>query len=363
MPRIGRFPSTPTIPARFVTGLVLAALVILHGPASAQQAAGTRHRRRRPQNRAAVRATPPTSGSAARPRAASPSLDPTAAFPPISAIAARPRTATPPIDPAVAKARALQRSIEWQEAPEIAGLGVVAEFRIPRGYAFTGAKGAKAFLELAHAPAPKDLLGILVPSGSSKWFLVFEAREAVRKEEGKGKPDADALLRELRAQNEVDNATRRAHGWVERTDLDWEQPPSYDQRTGNLTWTTKANSQGRRVVRSTTRMFGRRGAVDAHLVAGADDMAGARNTLTNFVTLVQFTDGPNGGMRRDDLASSGSGGSTPSSTPRVAYVPTTTYSAGATRSIARSPRTIGGFATAFCSAMGAAFGRKRRSTS
>lgn len=225
---------------------------------------------------------------------------------------------------------------------------------------FTGAKGGKVFLEVARYPAPKDLLGILAPYGSFKWFVVFESKEAARKDDGKGKPDADALLRALRAENEAYNATRRARGWAERTDLDWEQPPSYVERSGNLTWTTKSSFAGRRVIRSTTRIFGQHGAIDAHLVASADDLVRVEATLTNFLTLVEFTDGPNGGMRRDDLAASA--GSTTSSSAGVTVVPASSYSAGGTRAIARSPRTIGGCVTAFFGAIGAAFRRKRRSS-
>src|SRR4051812_13531594 len=237
MPRIGRFPITSTMPARLVTGMVLAALVILHGPASAQQAPIPGQRRKRAENRAVVRGT---TGRTTSP--------------------ARSRPASSPADPGAEKARELMRSIDWQEAPEIAGLGVIAEFRIPRGYVFTGAKGGKDFLEATHHPAPKELLGILAPYGSFEWFVVFESKEGVRKDDGKGKPDADALLRALRADNEADNATRRTRGWAERTDLGWEQPPAFDARSGNLTWTTKSNYPGRRVIRSTTRIFGKRGA-------------------------------------------------------------------------------------------------------
>src|SRR4051794_14907606 len=238
MPRIGRFPITSTMPARLVTGMVLAALVILHGPASAQQAPIPGQRRKRAENRAVVRGT---TGRTTSP--------------------ARSRPASSPADPGAEKARELMRSIDWQQAPEIAGLGVIAEFRIPRNYVFTGAKGGKVFLDVTHAPAPKDLLGILAPYGSIGWFVVFESKEAARKGDGKAKPDADALLRELRAENEADNATRRARGWVERTNLEFDRPPSYDDRTGNLTWTTRSNYGGRRVIRSTTRIFGQRGAI------------------------------------------------------------------------------------------------------
>src|SRR5262249_30349070 len=218
--------------------------------------------------------------------------------------------------------------------------------------------------ETARCPAPKDLLGILVPYGSYQWYVIYEWKEGVHKDDEKskgqvkekekgketGKPDADALLKALRAENDADNATRRARGWAERTDLEWEQPPAFDDH-GNLIWTTKSNFAGRQVIRSTTRIFGKPGAIDSQLVvARPDELATAANTFTTFLTLVEFTDGPNGGMRREDLASSG--GSSGSTSTGATYVPTSTYSAsaantsgGAARSVARSPRTITGFVT------------------
>jgi uncharacterized membrane-anchored protein len=258
----------------------------------------------------------------------------------------------------VEKKRELLRAIEWQEGPDIAGLGVIAEFRLPRGQVFTGAKGARVFLEMAQYPAPKDLLGILLPYGSSEWFVVFESKPTAQKDEGKGKPDAVALLKVLRAENEADNAARRAHGWAERTDLEWEKTPSYDDRGENLTWTTRSSFAGRRVLRSTTRVFGQHGAIDAHVVAGADDLARVETTLANLLTVLEFTDGPNGGMRRTDMAAGGDSKSSRSTS--VTYVHTTNYTGRAIKTFVKSPRTIGGGITAFVGAIGAAFRKKRK---
>lgn len=335
MPRTGRFSSIATPPARFLVAMVLATLVVLDGPAVAQQGASPSDRRTRVQAR---RARGKYRGGA------------------------RSRVAAP-VDPAAARARELLATVEWQEGPDIAGLGVIAEFRLPRGFVFTGAKGAKVYLELAQYPVPSELLGILAPYGSSEWFAVFESKKSARKDEN-ARPDADALLREIRTDNDADNAARRSHGWAQRTDLDWEVRPAYDERSGNLSWTTRSSFAGRKVIRSTTRIFGKTGAIDVHLVARGDDLAPAGSALTNLLTVLEFTDGPNGGMRRDGLAGGGggSGGSSSSHSSGVIVVPTGNYgnSAKGIRMITRSPSILGGGATAFFGAIGAAFKRKRR---
>src|SRR5262249_52352254 len=97
MLRSGRFPSPATMPARFVTGLVLVVLV-LHGTASAQQ--------KQPATPAPRGKRAPARGAAGKTR--SPARSRAAAAAPVAA----------PSNPAAVKARDQFRSIDWQEPPE-----------------------------------------------------------------------------------------------------------------------------------------------------------------------------------------------------------------------------------------------------
>ena len=66
--------------------------------------------------------------------------------------------------------------IAWSEGPTTASLGAYAEIRVARGFSYTSAKGARAFLEGMHKPAPNALVGILQPD-SGAWWVTFEFAE------------------------------------------------------------------------------------------------------------------------------------------------------------------------------------------
>src|SRR4051812_33279048 len=113
MPRLGRLPLSPPIPARVARGLMFVSVILLHDPAFAQEAPGP-------------------GGS-------------------------------PPVNQAAEEKLARERfqQIPWEEGPGTAELGDIAEFRVSRGFVFTGPEGAKAFEELNENPGTKDLLGVL----------------------------------------------------------------------------------------------------------------------------------------------------------------------------------------------------------
>src|SRR5215207_7687466 len=100
MPRLGRLLLSPPIPARVARGLMFVAVILLHDPASAQEAS-------KPGD-------------------------------------------SPPVDQAAKEKEARERfqEIPWEEGPGTAELGDIAELRVSRGFVFTGPEGARVFQDL-----------------------------------------------------------------------------------------------------------------------------------------------------------------------------------------------------------------------
>src|SRR5215470_1012362 len=68
-----------------------------------------------------------------------------------------------------------QPKINWQVGPTTGQLGDIAQLKIPAGYLFTGADGARKVLELTHNPSSGNELGAVVPRGDDQsWFMIFE---------------------------------------------------------------------------------------------------------------------------------------------------------------------------------------------
>ncbi len=180
----------------------------------------------------------------------------------------------PAISPEQEKALRLYQSISWQKGPGVAGLGDMAQIKIPDGYQFTGKEGGWAIEELTENPRSENLLGVLTPANSLEWFIVFQFNDTgyIRDDE-KDKIDADAILQSIRAGTEESNKIRRSKGWLEVQNLVWQQPPAYDPSSHNLVWAISAESEGHRSVNYSTRILGRRGVINANLVCDPNQYA------------------------------------------------------------------------------------------
>jgi len=53
--------------------------------------------------------------------------------------------------------------IHWQHGPIVAQLGTGAQIKVPAGYQFADAAGARRFLELTHNPPSEQEAGIVTP--------------------------------------------------------------------------------------------------------------------------------------------------------------------------------------------------------
>src|SRR4051812_30287927 len=61
---------------------------------------------------------------------------------------------------------------DWTVGPAVTSLGEVADLKIPRGYKFTDAEGARRLLKDTKNVIPAGLLGVLAPEEGNWWILL-----------------------------------------------------------------------------------------------------------------------------------------------------------------------------------------------
>lgn len=185
--------------------------------------------------------------------------------------------------------------IDWQDGPTVGKLGDIAEIKVPEGYRFAGADGARKFLELTQNPPSGGELGVLIPERKDNdenigfWFVIFEFNDiGYVKDDDREKLDADNLLKGLQTNTEEGNKERARRGWPAYNIDGWFKPPFYDVSTKNLTWATRGHSlesgKEEKSVNYSVRILGRRGTVDVDLVLGPDAVS---TVLPRFTEVLQ----------------------------------------------------------------------------
>jgi uncharacterized membrane-anchored protein len=191
----------------------------------------------------------------------------------------------------------LFQSIAWNAGPTKAELGDESHLSVPEGCRFTGADGARTFLELTENPPSGSEKGVLLcqagATGENMWFVVFSFDPSgyVKDDDGKSL-DADAILTSIKRGTEQGNRERRKRGW-ETINIDgWVRSPYYDQQTHNLTWSLKALSpSGDATVNHSVRLLGRGGVMHADLVAEASTLDQAVAAFDGIIATHAFVPG------------------------------------------------------------------------
>ncbi len=176
--------------------------------------------------------------------------------------------------------------IQWQAGPGVGDLGDVASINVPKGYLFTGKKGAQTLLQLTHNLPDGNELGAVVPASEDQnWFIIFEFDDiGYVKDEEKDKLDSAALLETIRKATDEQNETRKQKGWTAFHVVGWQTPPFYDEQTHNLTWAIKGQSDaGHTSINRSVRLLGRRGVIRADLVLEPEAYA---STVPSFNSLL-----------------------------------------------------------------------------
>jgi uncharacterized membrane-anchored protein len=178
---------------------------------------------------------------------------------------------------------------EWPGAPgpTQASLGAVAQIQVPSGCQFLDPTEARAALESMGNPTSQRELGMVVQTDEN-WFVVFEYSETGHiKDDDKHDLDADALLETLREGNEQGNKLRAERGWAPVNLVGWAQPPHYDERTHNLEWATRAQSESEPIINYNTRILGRLGVMEVTLVCGPEQL---QTVLPSYKSLLDGYD-------------------------------------------------------------------------
>jgi len=177
----------------------------------------------------------------------------------------------------------LAERVKWQKGPSVGVLGEIAKIQVPEGYVFAGASDTKILMEAMQNPISGRELGFVAPANLD-WFVVFEFDDVgyVRDDE-KSSLDPDAMLESLKAGTENANKERQRRGWPSLTILGWEQKPHYDERTHNLEWAIRGESEGNPLINYNTRILGRGGVVRVTLVT---DPPALSSTLPKFKTVL-----------------------------------------------------------------------------
>jgi uncharacterized membrane-anchored protein len=163
-----------------------------------------------------------------------------------------------------------ENPIVWQDGPIDGKLGDVAAIKVPEGFRFADAAGARKFLELTQNPASGRELGVLLsPQAKDNefWFVIFEFEESgYVKDDEKDSIDAGKLLATIQDGNKNANEERRKRGWDTLDVVGWEQKPFYDPESHNLSWSIRGRTKEGDVINYSTRLLGRRGVLQADMV-------------------------------------------------------------------------------------------------
>lgn len=156
------------------------------------------------------------------------------------------------------------------QEPSIEG---IAQIQVPAGYVFADGDETRIIMEAMENLTSGSEMGFVAPS-SLDWFVVFEFDEAgyVRDDE-KDSLDADAMFRSMKQSDKQNNEERQRRGWPSIYTLGWEQEPTYNEITNNLEWALRLESKGNLLINHHTRLLGRRGVMQATLVADPEEFS------------------------------------------------------------------------------------------
>jgi uncharacterized membrane-anchored protein len=164
------------------------------------------------------------------------------------------------------------RKLRWLEAGASGLIDGKAQFKASENYTFLGTEDTDKFLQLNGNPPPGHS-HIIAPVRGSGWFgvLHFSPEGYVKDDE---KIDADALLKQLKSNNQRGNEEKKKLGYDTLTIEGWALPPRYDAESRRLEWGTRLRTErdNSEVVNVSTRILGRSGYTSAVLVTTPQTM-------------------------------------------------------------------------------------------
>lgn len=186
-------------------------------------------------------------------------------------------------------------ALEWTRGPGTAPVGIdLAEVELGEDQVYLDAEGTKRLMELMHNPVSGNEQATIAPiSEDEDWILVFEwAPIGFVPDDEKDSLDADAILASIREGNEAANKERLERGWSTLRIVGWQDPPHYDKRTNNLSWSIIGeDSEGGRSINRIVKLLGRRGVMTATLVASPEQLPAAVPKADSLLAAYSFRPG------------------------------------------------------------------------
>jgi uncharacterized membrane-anchored protein len=176
------------------------------------------------------------------------------------------------------------QALGWQRGPLKSPLSGKAVLTVPADASILNEADSSKFLELTgNMPST----GLNIVAGKS-WWATFEFDEVgyVKDDE---KIDADALLKQMKADDGPSNEARRKRGLSELITEGWHIPPHYDSTSKHLEWALRLHSSDRPtepIINYTVRLLGRTGYERVVLVSHPEsldaDVKAFKAALTGF---------------------------------------------------------------------------------
>jgi uncharacterized membrane-anchored protein len=196
--------------------------------------------------------------------------------------------------PSILSAQGQRPIVNWIAGPKLVGLGQVAQLNLPAGYVFLNASDTRKLQEAMGNVPGGDEVGLVAPAADDQnWFVIFDYREVgYVKDDEKDKIDAKAILDGIREGTEEANKVRKQKGIPGVHVVGWQQPPSYDSASHNLTWGILGkDDEGGKVVNFNVRLLGRKGYISATLVEDSERIAAARPHLDLLLDAFSYKSG------------------------------------------------------------------------
>lgn len=171
-----------------------------------------------------------------------------------------------------------------------------AQLELPQGFGFIPQKEATALLSaMGNGPGP-DLLGLIVPLGEARWFVVanYDPSGYVKDDDARHW-DADKLLQNLKDGTEAGNAARQKVGVPPLQVTRWIEPPAYSADSHRLIWSAEAERKDGvaedPTVNYNTYVLGREGFISLNLITSASGIDADKAAAHALLSAVSFNDG------------------------------------------------------------------------
>ena len=187
-----------------------------------------------------------------------------------------------------------QVELKWIDGPATVDLGEdLASLHIKEDFSYLNKEDTIIFNEDIGNYINGTEIGSVFPyDPDATWFIVFEYDEVGHIEDADSeKIDADGILESFRQGNEEYNKTLKEKGLPTTEIVGWDEKPSFDEKTNNLTWAMLSSTDGEENVNYNTRMLTRNGFISAILVADSSELASLKPVVKEVLAELEIKDG------------------------------------------------------------------------